>query len=312
MVCATRTPLYPLVPLAPRTTLTLCGRSDWCYSRGPLLPPPLAFLSAQVVVNLYPFRATVTRSPAPPFEEGVENIDIGGPAMIRAAAKNHGDVTVIVDPADYSELLSQLSGGGVSAEFRKKMAWKAYQHTASYDAQVKSWLVKVVVWGGGALGRVKKGGSPLGVCCWCGPTMDCPLHVSYRGTTMVEPHEQQAPKDGTDRTDAGTYIGLPSMNESNFVRACMGAWVRGCERALTVEAEEAVLQCIVLCHYVLLSSVRVQVAEWRLEEQSSDCDMLCYAVPCRAVCRLLSGCGVRLEAASQLLPCQCRCSWHQV
>lgn len=90
----------------------------------------------QVVVNLYPFRATVTRSPPPPFEEGVENIDIGGPAMIRAAAKNHGDVTVIVDPADYSELLSQLSGGGVSAEFRKKMAWKAYQHTASYDAQV--------------------------------------------------------------------------------------------------------------------------------------------------------------------------------
>lgn len=92
---------------------------------------------AQVVVNLYPFRATVTRSPPPPFEEGVENIDIGGPAMIRAAAKNHGDVTVIVDPADYPELLAQLSSAeGVSQEFRKKMAWKAYQHTASYDAQV--------------------------------------------------------------------------------------------------------------------------------------------------------------------------------
>jgi hypothetical protein len=95
--------------------------------------------TAQVVVNLYPFRATVTRSPPPPFEEGVENIDIGGPAMIRAAAKNHGDVTVIVDPADYAELLSQLSSAeGVSQEFRKKMAWKAYQHTASYDAQVWS------------------------------------------------------------------------------------------------------------------------------------------------------------------------------
>jgi hypothetical protein len=88
-------------------------------------------------VNLYPFRTTVTRSPPPPFEEGVENIDIGGPAMIRAAAKNHGDVTVIVDPADYAELLAQLSSAeGVSQEFRKKMAWKAYQHTASYDAQV--------------------------------------------------------------------------------------------------------------------------------------------------------------------------------
>lgn len=101
----------------------------------------------QVIVNLYPFRATVTRSPPPPFEDGVENIDIGGPAMIRAAAKNHGDVTVIVDPADYSELLAQLSSGagGVSEEFRKKMAWKAYQHTASYDAQVCGW-----VWVGGA------------------------------------------------------------------------------------------------------------------------------------------------------------------
>lgn len=96
----------------------------------------------QVVVNLYPFRATVTRSPPPPFEEGVENIDIGGPAMIRAAAKNHGDVTVIVDPADYAELLAQLnSEGGVSADFRKKMAWKAYQHTASYDAQVRQCLM---------------------------------------------------------------------------------------------------------------------------------------------------------------------------
>jgi AICAR transformylase/IMP cyclohydrolase PurH len=71
-------------------------------------------LLLQVVVNLYPFRATVTKSPPPPFADGVENIDIGGPAMIRAAAKNHGDVTVVVDPADYTELLTQLSAGEVS------------------------------------------------------------------------------------------------------------------------------------------------------------------------------------------------------
>lgn len=62
----------------------------------------LCLLKIQVIVNLYPFRATVTRNPPPPFEEGVENIDIGGPAMIRAAAKNHQDVTVVVDPADYA------------------------------------------------------------------------------------------------------------------------------------------------------------------------------------------------------------------
>jgi phosphoribosylaminoimidazolecarboxamide formyltransferase/IMP cyclohydrolase len=92
-----------------------------------------------VVVNLYPFRATVTANPAPAFEVGVENIDIGGPAMIRAAAKNHQDVAVVVDPADYDELLTKLGGGGSEEDmlaFKKKLAWKAYQHTASYDAQV--------------------------------------------------------------------------------------------------------------------------------------------------------------------------------
>lgn len=81
-----------------------------------------------VVVNLYPFRATVTQTPPPAFADGVENIDIGGPAMIRAAAKNHGDVTVCVDPSDYGQLLESL--GGAQSEglaFRKTCAWKAFQ-----------------------------------------------------------------------------------------------------------------------------------------------------------------------------------------
>ena len=71
--------------------------------------------------------------------------------MIRAAAKNHADVTVVVDPADYSELLTQLQGGAGDdggLAFRKRCAWKAYQHTASYDAQVAEWLWGQV--GGGA------------------------------------------------------------------------------------------------------------------------------------------------------------------
>lgn len=101
-----------------------------------------------VVVNLYPFRQTVTRSPPPAFEVGVENIDIGGPAMIRAAAKNHQDVTVVVDPADYEEVLEKLQSGEGGLDFRKKLAWKAYQHTASYDSQVAEWLWSQV--GGGA------------------------------------------------------------------------------------------------------------------------------------------------------------------
>ena len=79
-----------------------------------------------VVVNLYPFRATVSADPPPAFDVGVENIDIGGPAMIRAAAKNHAHVTVVVDPADYGGLLESL-GGGDGLPFRKQCAWKAFQ-----------------------------------------------------------------------------------------------------------------------------------------------------------------------------------------
>ncbi|GIL66614.1 hypothetical protein Vafri_20102 [Volvox africanus] len=96
-----------------------------------------------VIVNLYPFRKTVTSDPPPAFEVGVENIDIGGPAMIRAAAKNMAHVAVVVDPADYPELLEKLRQGAGSAdfaEFKKKLAWKAFQHCSSYDAQVSEWL----------------------------------------------------------------------------------------------------------------------------------------------------------------------------
>lgn len=82
-----------------------------------------------VVVNLYPFRSTVTAEPAPAFDVGVENVDIGGPAMIRAAAKNHAHVLVVVDPEDYEGLLGALGsepGEGLQA-FRKHCAWKAFQ-----------------------------------------------------------------------------------------------------------------------------------------------------------------------------------------
>ncbi|GIL71119.1 hypothetical protein Vretifemale_1742, partial [Volvox reticuliferus] len=83
-----------------------------------------------VIVNLYPFRKTVISDPAAAFEVGVEHIDIGGPAMIRAAAKNMAHVAVVVDPADYQELLEKLRQGAGSAEFaefRRKLAWKAFQ-----------------------------------------------------------------------------------------------------------------------------------------------------------------------------------------
>jgi phosphoribosylaminoimidazolecarboxamide formyltransferase/IMP cyclohydrolase len=94
-----------------------------------------------VVVNLYPFAATVAR-PGCTFEDAVENIDIGGPAMVRAAAKNHERVTIVVDPLDYGSVLAEMDrdGGGVSDVTRLRLAAKAFTHTAQYDAMVASYL----------------------------------------------------------------------------------------------------------------------------------------------------------------------------
>src|ERR1043166_5201103 len=87
-----------------------------------------------LVVNLYPFEATVAKGAG--YDDCVENIDIGGPAMIRAAAKNHADVAVVVEPDDYTTVLAELSqhGGSTTLKLRKKLAAKAYARTASYDA----------------------------------------------------------------------------------------------------------------------------------------------------------------------------------
>jgi phosphoribosylaminoimidazolecarboxamide formyltransferase/IMP cyclohydrolase len=93
-----------------------------------------------LVCNLYPFEETAAKSA--PFAETIENIDIGGPAMIRAAAKNHEWVTVIVDPADYAPVLAELRGlgGKVSDDMRRKLAQTAFARTATYDAAVSNWL----------------------------------------------------------------------------------------------------------------------------------------------------------------------------
>jgi phosphoribosylaminoimidazolecarboxamide formyltransferase / IMP cyclohydrolase len=97
-----------------------------------------------LVVNLYPFEATVAAGA--PFDTAIENIDIGGPAMIRAAAKNHAAVTVIVDPADYAPVLAQMraQAGATSAALRRALAAKAYARTAAYDAAISAWFADVV------------------------------------------------------------------------------------------------------------------------------------------------------------------------
>jgi phosphoribosylaminoimidazolecarboxamide formyltransferase/IMP cyclohydrolase len=93
-----------------------------------------------LVVNLYPFEATVARGAD--YETCVENIDIGGPAMIRAAAKNHADVAVIVDAEDYARLLAELQehNGATTLTLRKRLAAKAYGRTAAYDAAISNWF----------------------------------------------------------------------------------------------------------------------------------------------------------------------------
>jgi phosphoribosylaminoimidazolecarboxamide formyltransferase/IMP cyclohydrolase len=93
-----------------------------------------------LVVNLYPFAATIAR-PDCSYDDAVENIDIGGPAMLRAAAKNHADVTVLVDPADYSAVLGELaSRGDTTLATRSRLAVKCYAHTAAYDTMVAGYL----------------------------------------------------------------------------------------------------------------------------------------------------------------------------
>lgn len=93
-----------------------------------------------VVVNLYPFEATVKR-PDCTFELAVENIDIGGPTMIRAAAKNHESVAVVVDPGDYAQVLAEVRAKGeVSPETRLALAKKVFTHTAAYDAMISNYL----------------------------------------------------------------------------------------------------------------------------------------------------------------------------
>src|ERR1700754_1285759 len=93
-----------------------------------------------LVVNLYPFEATVDRGAD--FAECIENIDIGGPAMIRGAAKNHNDVAVVVDAADYQAVLDELKAndGATTLHLRRRLAAKAYARTAAYDAAISNWF----------------------------------------------------------------------------------------------------------------------------------------------------------------------------
>ncbi len=92
-----------------------------------------------VAVNLYPFSQAVAQ-PGIERAEAVEHIDIGGPAMVRAAAKNHAHVAVVTDPADYPDLAEAIAAGGVPGDMRRRLALKAFEHTAQYDGAIANWL----------------------------------------------------------------------------------------------------------------------------------------------------------------------------
>jgi phosphoribosylaminoimidazolecarboxamide formyltransferase/IMP cyclohydrolase len=130
-----------------------------------------------LAVNLYPFAATVSR-PDCSYEDAVDNIDIGGPAMVRAAAKNHVSVTVVVDPQDYRELLDELAAnqGSTNLIMRRKLSAKAFAHTAQYDAMVSAYFT-------GAIGGAA-------------PTFPDDLNLSFRKHLDLRygenPHQQAA------------------------------------------------------------------------------------------------------------------------
>ncbi len=97
-----------------------------------------------VVVNLYPFKETISKADST-FEDAIENIDIGGPTMLRSAAKNHKDVAVLVDPADYEGVITELKESGqVEVSTRRRLAAKVFRHTAAYDAMISNYLTEAV------------------------------------------------------------------------------------------------------------------------------------------------------------------------
>ena len=137
-----------------------------------------------VVVNLYPFAATVASGATP--DECVEQIDIGGPSMVRAAAKNHPSVAVVVDPGRYGDVVAAVRGGGFTLAERRALAAAAFVHTATYDVHVASWMGNVLA----PSDRVETDGGAVdtGFPAWMGATWDRTAVLRYG----ENPHQRAA------------------------------------------------------------------------------------------------------------------------
>ncbi|TFF11497.1 bifunctional phosphoribosylaminoimidazolecarboxamide formyltransferase/IMP cyclohydrolase [Cellulosimicrobium funkei] len=186
-----------------------------------------------VVVNLYPFAATVASGAGP--DEVVEQIDIGGPSMVRAAAKNHPSVAVVVDPARYDDVVAAVQAGGFTYAQRKALAAAAFVHTATYDVVVASWMGNVVAptdavpVEGGAEGETVSTGFPA----WIGATWDRADVLRYG----ENPHQRAAlytVGHGATGLAQATQLHGKAMSYNNYVDAD-AAW-----RAAHDHAEPAV------------------------------------------------------------------------
>ena len=159
-----------------------------------------------VVVNLYPFTATVVAGGSP--EECVEQIDIGGPAMLRAAAKNHASVAAVVDPARYGDVLEAVAAGGFTLDQRRRLAADVFAHTATYDVHVASWM-------GNVLAPTDDG---TGFPAWIGATWDRDTVLRYG----ENPHQRAALYvAGFDAEGVATAVQLhgKAMSYNNYVDA---------------------------------------------------------------------------------------------
>ncbi|MCW2586910.1 MAG: purH [Frankiales bacterium] len=155
-----------------------------------------------VIVNLYPFTDTVASGAAP--DECVEQIDIGGPTMVRAAAKNHPSVAVVVDPSAYSEVLEAVESGGFTFEQRRRLAALAFRHTASYDVAVASWFSS----------SYDGSDAVEGMPAWVGATWDRADVLRYG----ENPHQQAALyRNGRPGIAAAEQLHGKAMSYNNYV-----------------------------------------------------------------------------------------------
>jgi len=163
-----------------------------------------------VVVNLYPFQATVAK-PGVTLEAAIEEIDIGGVALLRAAAKNHESVTVVCDPADYDAVAQEFTQGGTSVETRQRLALAAFRHTAAYDAAISGWLA------------TQFETAPRGNTAALPDNLDIDLTMIQRNRYGENPHQQGALYGFAGEAPAFEVLHGKEMSYNNWLDLD-GAW----------------------------------------------------------------------------------------